>query len=104
VSDRSNFVEKPDGDNILIILNECQRSRYFRSGTQSTQLHTNNVTRTRRYIFQCFFLVEISVPQENIVRFFMRYDSLRHYNGLYLYIKPTNGASARGRSAARVTL
>jgi hypothetical protein len=29
MSDRSNFVDKPDGDNIRIILIECQKSSHF---------------------------------------------------------------------------
>jgi hypothetical protein len=69
VSDRSNLVDKPDGDDMRIIFFECQKNPYFRSGLQNTQTH-KNVTRPRRYTSQCFFLVEISA-QQNIVRHFI---------------------------------
>jgi hypothetical protein len=98
VSDRSNLVDKPDGDSMRIIFFECQRNPYFRSRLQNSP--TNSATemllgRADILPSQCFFLVEISA-QQNIVRHFIacffvsmissrfsRYDSLRHCNSLY---------------------
>ena len=50
MSDRSNLVDKPDGDNIRTILSVKEIPILgLGLGFQSTQTHTDNVTRLRRY-------------------------------------------------------
>ena len=59
MSDRSNFVDKADGDNIRAILIECQRNRYFRFG-----LKPHRRTQMLLYTVYTLLFVETSAPQE----------------------------------------